>query len=94
MRYRVLTVGIDMDLLTVRQALLVSRGYDSQITTPWDIDEKLQFGRFDLVIISVMLSQEEKRQIQAKLPAGTRQLVLKTLVWPEELLIMVAEALG
>ena len=83
-----------MDLLTVRQALLVSRGYDSQITTPWDIDEKLQFGRFDLVIISVMLSQEEKRQIQAKLPAGTRPLLLNTVVWPDELRRTVAEALG
>ena len=27
-----------------------------------------------------MLNQEEGRQIQAKLPAGTRPLVLKTLV--------------
>ena len=94
MRYRVLTVGIDVDLLSTRQALLTSRGYDSLIATPKDVDEKLDSGRFDLVILSVMLSQEEKRQIQAKLPAGTRQLVLKTLVWPEELLIMVAEALG
>jgi hypothetical protein len=63
------------------------------VATPEDIDEKLQSGKFDLVILSLMLSQEEKRQIQAKLPAGTRQLVLKTLVWPEDLLIMVAEAL-
>jgi DNA-binding response OmpR family regulator len=93
MQYRVLTVGIDVDLLSTRQALLTSRGYDSLIATPKDVDEKLHSGRFDLVILSVMLSQEEKRQIQAKLPAGTRQLVLKTLVWPEELLSMVAEAL-
>jgi hypothetical protein len=41
-----------------------------------------------------MLSQEEKRPIQAKLPAGTRALVLETLVWPNELLRMVAGALG
>ena len=94
MRYRILTVGIDIDLLMVRQKLFASQGYDSRIATPWEIDEKLQFGRFDLVILSVMLSQAEKRQIQAKLPAGTRQLVLKTLVWPEELLSMVAEALS
>ena len=94
MRYRVLIVGIDVDLLEIRQVLLKSWGYDSLIATPEDVDEKLQSGKFDLVILSLMLSQEEKRQIQAKLPAGTRQLVLKTLVWPEELLIMVAEALG
>ena len=94
MQYRVLTVGIDVDLLTTRQALLTSRGYDSLIATPKDVDEKLHSGRFDLVILSVMLSQEEKRLIQAKLPAGTRPLVLETLVWPEELLRRVAEALG
>ena len=93
MRYRVLFVGIDMDLLTVRQRLFASRGYDSLIATPWNIDKKSQFGRFDLVILSVMLSQEEKHHIQNKLPAGTRPLVLETLVWPRELLRMVAEAL-
>jgi hypothetical protein len=94
MRYRVLTVGIDMGLLETRQALLTSRGYDSVIATPEDVDEKLSSGRFDLVILSVMLSEEEKRRIEAKLPAGTRPLVLETLVWPEELLRRVAEALG
>jgi hypothetical protein len=80
--------------LTTRQALLTSRGYDSLIATPDDFDEKLHSGRFDLVILSVMLSREEKRRIQAELPAGTRSLVLETLVWPDELLRMVAEALG
>jgi DNA-binding response OmpR family regulator len=94
MRYRVLTVGTDVDLLTARQALLASRGYDSLIATPEDVDEKLHSGRFDLVILSVMLSQEEKRHIQTKLPAGTRPLVLETLVWPDDLLRMVDEALG
>jgi hypothetical protein len=78
---------------STRQALLTSRGYDSLITTPEDVDEKLHSGRFDLVILSVMLSQEEKHHIQNKLPAGTRPLVLETLVWPKELLRIVAEAL-
>jgi hypothetical protein len=94
MRYRVLIVGIDVDLLMTRQALLASRGYDSLIATPEDIDEKLQSGRFDLAILSVMLSPEEKGQIQAKLPPNTRRLVLEKLVWPAELLRMVAEALA
>jgi hypothetical protein len=94
MRYRVLIVGIDVDLLEIRQVLLNSWGYDSQIATPEDVDEKLQSGRFDLVIFSVTLSQEEKRQIQDKIPAGARSLVLKTLVWPDELRRTVAEALG
>jgi len=77
----------------IRQVLLTSWGYDSLIATPEDVDEKLQSGRFDLVILSLMLGQEEKRRIQAKLPAGTRPLMLKTLVWPDELRRTVAEAL-
>jgi DNA-binding response OmpR family regulator len=93
MRYRILTVGKDVGLLTTRQALLTSRGYDSVIAMPEDVDEKLQSGGFDLVIVSVMLSAEEKRRIQNELPAGTRLLVLTTLVFPDELLRMVAEAL-
>jgi hypothetical protein len=93
MRYRVLTVGTDVSLLTTRQALLVSRGYDSLIATLHDFDEKLLSDRFDLVILSAMLSHEEKRHIQAKLPAGTRSLVLEALVWPADLLRIVAEAL-
>jgi DNA-binding response OmpR family regulator len=94
MRYRVLTAGTDVGLLTTRQALLTSRGYDSVIATPADVDEKLRSGGFDLVILSVTLSEEEKRHILAELPAGTRPLVLETLVWPDELLRMVAEVLG
>jgi DNA-binding response OmpR family regulator len=94
MRYRILTVGIDIDLLTTRQAMLASCGYDALLATPADVDEKLRSGKFDLVILSVMLSGDEKRRIQAKLPAGTRSLVLQSLVWPKELLKMVADALG
>jgi DNA-binding response OmpR family regulator len=94
MRYRVLNVGTDISLLASRKALLDSRGYDSVIATIHDFDEKLHSGKFDLVILSAMLSQEEKCDIQAKLPAGTRTLVLERLVWPVELLSIVAEALG
>lgn len=92
MRYRVLIVGIDVDLLEIRQVLLKSWGYDSLIATTEDVEEKIQSGRFDLVIFSVTLSQEEKRRIQGELSPGTRTLVLKTQVWPEELRRTVAEA--
>jgi hypothetical protein len=94
MRYRILSVGTDVVLLATRKALLASRGYDPVIATPADVDERLRSGRFHLVILSATLSQEKKREIQAKLPSGTRPLVLETFVWPEELLRNVAEALG
>ncbi len=94
MRHRILTVGIDVGLLMTRQAVLVSRGYESLIATPRDVDEKLQSGKFDLVVLSVMLSLEDKLHIQAKLPPGTLTLVLESLVWPSDLLRLVDEALG
>ena len=86
-------MGTDASLLSTRQALLRSRGYDSLIATLEDFDEKLCSGKFDLIVFSVTLSQEEKHHIQAKLPNGTRMLELEALVWPEELLRIVAEAL-
>jgi DNA-binding response OmpR family regulator len=94
MRYRVLTVGTDVALLTTRQALLISGGYDSVIATPDDLNEKLHSAKYDLVILSAMLSQEDRAHILVQLPPGTRPLVLETLVWPKELLRMVAAALG
>jgi hypothetical protein len=94
LRYRILIVGIDVDLLTTRQAVLASRGYYSLIATPRDVDEKLRSGEFDLVILSAMLSPDERRHTLAILPSGTRPLLLEKLVRPEELLRMVAEALG
>jgi DNA-binding response OmpR family regulator len=91
---RILCVGIDPDLLTTPQALLAYRGYDPVIATPEDVDEKLRFGTFDLAILSVMLSPEDKLVVRSKLPAGTRVLALETIVWPEELLKLVAKALS
>jgi DNA-binding response OmpR family regulator len=93
-RYRILSVGTDLALLNSRQAVLGSYGYDSLTATPEDFDEKLNSGRFDLVILSVMLSEQDKRDMQAKLPAGTRTLVLVSLMYPDELLQLVAETLG
>jgi DNA-binding response OmpR family regulator len=93
MPYRILSIGIDPGLLRTRQALLASHGYDCQTATPIDVDEKLKSGTFDLAILSVMLGEVEKHRILAALPAGTRPLVLETMVWPNELLRLMAEAL-
>jgi DNA-binding response OmpR family regulator len=84
---------MDPSLSKTRQALLIANGYDCVVATPSDVDEKLSSGKFDLVILSAMLTPEEKRQIGAQIPAGTRPLVLKTLVWPNELLRLIAQAL-
>jgi hypothetical protein len=59
---------------------------------PKDVDEKLQAAGFDLVILSVMLTANEKLRIRARLPVGMRVLELRTFVLPEQFLGMVAEA--
>jgi hypothetical protein len=69
----------------------ISCGPGSRALQP--LDDKLLSGAFDLVILSAMLSQEEKRHIEARIPAATRPLVLETLVWPKELLSLVSKAL-
>jgi DNA-binding response OmpR family regulator len=92
MQYRILSVGIDSGLLRTRQAVLASQGYDCVTATARDVDEKVNAGTFDLVILSVMIDGAEKRRILATLPAGTRPLVLESIVLPDQLLGMVAEA--
>ena len=94
MRPRILSVGVDPGLLSTRQALLVSRGYDCANATPGDIDEALRAWRFDLVILSVMIEEADRNRIAGKLPAGTKLLKLTYLVPPEDLFEMVASALA
>ena len=90
MQPRVLTVGVDSSLMKTRQALLASCGYDCVAATPERIDEALAGGNYDLTILSVMLGEEQKERIRAKLPAGTKVLSLEYLVQPDELFDMVA----
>ena len=45
------------------------------------------------MILSAMLREDHKRRIRAKLADGTRVVALTTLVKPNELLHIVAEAL-
>jgi CheY-like chemotaxis protein len=92
-RFRILCVGVDMRLLNTRQALLDSRGYESWIATPADVDEKMSSGRFDVVILSFMLSELDKRRIKAKIPAETKLVALTGLIMPDDLLRTVAETL-
>jgi hypothetical protein len=54
MRYRILAIGIDMGLLETRQALLTSRGYDSVIATPEDVDESCPLAGSTLSFFSAI----------------------------------------
>jgi DNA-binding response OmpR family regulator len=85
MATRILNVGFDPSLNTTRQLILETWGFEAISACPHDVNEKLEGGRFDLVILSVMLSPEEKERVKALLPADTRVLSLDKLVMPAEL---------
>jgi DNA-binding response OmpR family regulator len=89
---RILCVGTDEQMLSTRCAVLNARGYASQSATPIDVDERLRASEFDLVILSVMLSDREKQRIKANLPSGSRVLDLDTLVFPAELFGLIRRA--
>jgi hypothetical protein len=90
MSIRILNVGVDTSLIETRKLLLASWGFEPTSAYPHDVDEKLATGRFDLVILSVMLGTQEKDRILGLLPAETKALSLEKLVMPAELKKLIA----
>ncbi len=68
----ILCVGKDIDLLTSRCRVLAFEGYFADWATPDDFLKKLSAGRFDLVILSAVLSDDEKRLAHQVIPANLR----------------------
>jgi DNA-binding response OmpR family regulator len=93
-RLRILCVGVDPRLLKSRQMILASRGYDASTATSLNVDTKLAAGTFDLVILSAMLSDEEKSRVESILPPETKVISLTTLVHPDDLFELVTRAIG
>ncbi len=83
-----------MGLLETRRLLLISRGYDAETAGPGAAHQKLVAGGFDLLVLSAMVGEEDRTHILTVVPQGTRTLVLKTLVKPDDLLEMVERALA
>jgi DNA-binding response OmpR family regulator len=91
---RILCIGVDPRLLKSRQMLLASRGYNATTATPLDAEETLAATRFDLVILSAMLSEDQKRRVRGILPPETKILSLTYLVQPDDLFEMVRNSAG
>lgn len=89
----ILCVGDDPMLLATRCAVLNQCGYRAAFTSTVDVISRLRDAGFELVVLSQMLSNEERTRLQAAVPSGTKVLELERLVWPEELERLVAEAL-
>jgi DNA-binding response OmpR family regulator len=86
MKGRILCIGKDPGLLRSRVAVLGHAGYDALDVLFEDADALLSLERFDLVILSAILTDEEKAHIRAITGSSTPILALKKLVFASELL--------
>jgi hypothetical protein len=88
---RILCIGKDSGLLRSRCAVLRHAGYDAQATMYNDAEGLLRNEEFDLIILSAILSDEEKDHISAVVNGGTPILPLKKLIFASELLAEVEQ---
>ena len=91
---RILCIGKDSGLLRSRCAVLSHAGYDAQYVMYPYAEPLLTREPFDLIILSAILSQEEKDQIWTIVGDTPPILTLKKLVFASELLRDVEQRLG
>ena len=91
---RILCIGKDSGLLRSRCAVLAHAGYDAHYVMYPDAEPLLTREPFDLIILSAILSQEEKDQIWTIVGDTPPILTLKKLVFASELLRDVEQRLG
>lgn len=90
---RILCIGKDAGLLRSRRAVLAHGGYDAHDTLFYRANDLLQRERFDLIILSVHLTDSERQDIREMAGASTPILNLRKLVPPSALLQIVEESL-
>ncbi len=91
---RILCIGKDSGLLRSRCAVLSHAGYDARYVMYPDAEHLLTREPFDLIILSAILSQEEKDHIWTIVGDTPPILALKKLVFASELLRDVEQRLG
>ena len=91
---RILCIGKDSGLLRSRCAVLGHAGYDARYVMYPDAERLLTHEPFDLIILSAILSQEEKDHIWTIVGDTRPILTLKKLVFASELLRDVEQRLG
>jgi hypothetical protein len=91
---RILCIGKDSGLLRSRCAVLAHGGYDAQYVMYPDAERLLTRESFNLIILSAILSQEEKDLIWTIVGDTPPILTLKKLVFASELLKDVEQRVG
>jgi hypothetical protein len=87
---RLLCVG--KEDLELRCAVLASAGYDAKSAKVSEAELLLQAEKFDLIVVSVHLSQEERDSVKAA-AGNTPILLLEGITFPPELLAEVERML-
>jgi DNA-binding response OmpR family regulator len=85
-RVRILCIGKDSGLLRSRCAVLAHAGYDAQAVMFAEAEPLLRTQEFDLIILSAILTGEEKDHISAFVAGTVPILSLRKLIFASELL--------
>jgi hypothetical protein len=87
---RILCIGADESLLRTRCAVLAQNGYDA-VCSLFSGAEGIILGtkRFDLIVVSAFLSDQEKAEVLAIVAGKTPTIVLEGLTLATELLTLV-----
>jgi hypothetical protein len=90
---RILCIGKDSGILRTRVAILESAGYHAKSVMYIGADSLLQREPFDLLILSVILTGEEREHIAAIVAGGTPILQVTKTILASELLADVGQLL-
>jgi DNA-binding response OmpR family regulator len=90
---RILCIGKDSGLLRSRCAVLTHAGYHAEAVMFAEAESLLQTAEFDLIILSAILSAEERDHISAFIGDTVPILALKKLTFASELLAEIEQRL-
>ena len=90
---RILCIGKDSGLLRSRCAVLTHAGYHAEAVMFGEAESLLRTAEFDLIILSAILSGEEKDRISAFIGGTIPIVALKKLTFASELLAEIEQRL-
>jgi DNA-binding response OmpR family regulator len=90
---RILCIGKDSGLLRSRCAVLTHAGYHAQAVMLAEAESLLRTAEFDLIILSAILSPEERDHISAFIGGTIPIVALKKLTFASELFAEIEQRL-
>jgi CheY-like chemotaxis protein len=87
--HTILCVGTPPDLRRSRELVLQSAGYETSSMDPGEATNALLTTTFDVVVISVTVSEHERNLVRQTVPEQTRIVQLSHFTAPQELLTLI-----